>query len=84
MGNDPIWLFGDGWEDGARSARLGGDGPLGCLLPRRCRWADLVPDFEHTRSSPRGLGEARGLDRVTAALNADRRLTVAYLPVQRP
>jgi len=31
-----------------------------------------------------GLGEARGLDRVTAALTADGRLTVAYLPVRRP
>jgi hypothetical protein len=29
------------------------------------------------------LGEARGLDRVTAAATPDRRLTVAYMPVQR-
>ncbi len=31
-----------------------------------------------------GLGEARGLDRVTAAETADGRLGVAYLPVRRP
>jgi hypothetical protein len=30
-----------------------------------------------------GLGEARGLDRTTAAATPDKRLAVAYLPVQR-
>jgi hypothetical protein len=41
-----------------------------------------VPDFDHAIVTS-GLGEARGLDRVTAAATTDRRLAVAYLPVQR-
>jgi hypothetical protein len=42
-----------------------------------------VPDTDHRLVSA-GLGEARGLDRMTAALTADGRLGAAYLPVRRP
>ena len=41
-----------------------------------------MPDFGREVVTS-GLGEARGLDRVTAAATPDRRLAVAYLPVQR-
>jgi hypothetical protein len=46
-------------------------------------WADLEPDLDASVATA-GLGEARGLDRVTAAIARDRRSVVAYLPVCRP
>ena len=42
-----------------------------------------MPDLERSFVIG-GLGEARGLDRVTAAATADGRLGAAYLPVRRP
>ena len=42
-----------------------------------------MPDLDRRLISS-GLGEARGLDRVTAAQTADGRLGAAYLPVRRP
>lgn len=82
MGNHPIWLFWDGWQGAldlpgsVAMARWGG-------FFRDLPWSELVPDLE-LRLATSGLGEARGLDRVTAALTADGRLGVAYLPVRRP
>ena len=81
MGNRPIWLFDEGWEsalDLPGSAAMAHWGTFFRGLP----WADLVPDFDHAIVTS-GLGEARGLDRVTAAATTDRRLAIAYLPVQR-
>jgi hypothetical protein len=82
MGNNPIWLFWDGWQaalDLPASEAMARWGAFFRALP----WADLIPDTER-RFAIGGLGEVRGLDRVTAALTADGRLAVAYLPVQRP
>jgi hypothetical protein len=81
MGNMPIWPFADGWEsalDLPGSVAMARWGAFFRGLP----WADLVPDFDHAIITS-GLGEARGLDRVTAAATINRRLAVAYLPVQR-
>jgi hypothetical protein len=82
MGNHPIWLFGEGWQDaldlpGSLAMARWGD------FFRKLPWSDLVPDLERELVSA-GLGEARGLDRVTAARTADRLLGAAYLPVARP
>lgn len=82
MGNHPIWLFWEGWQ-----AAL--DQPGSIAMARwgaffRARpWSELVPDLE-LRLVTAGLGEARGLDRVTAALTKDGHLGVVYLPVRRP
>jgi hypothetical protein len=81
MGNKPIWLFGDGWEtalDLPGSVAMARWGAFFRALP----WAELVPDFDRAVVTS-GLGEARGLDRVTAAVTPDQRLAVAYLPVSR-
>jgi hypothetical protein len=81
MGNRPIWLNDPGWEaalDLPGSLAMARWGAFFRALP----WADLIPDFANTIVTG-GLGEARGLDRVTTAATADRRLAVAYLPVQR-
>jgi hypothetical protein len=81
MGNKPIWLFAEGWEaalDLPGSVAMARWGAFFRSLP----WAAFVPDLDHEIVTA-GLGEARGLDRVTAAVTPDRRLTVAYLPVQR-
>jgi hypothetical protein len=82
FGNHPFWLFWDGWQDALdlpgslAMARWGG-------FFRALPWNELVPDLERKLITG-GLGEARGLDRVTAAVTQDRRLGVAYLPVRRP
>lgn len=81
MGNRPIWLYDPGWEaalDLPGSIAMARWGAFFRALP----WAELVPDFNNTIVTG-GLGEARGLDRVTAAAAPERRLAVAYLPVQR-
>jgi hypothetical protein len=82
FGNHPIWLFWDGWEqalDLQGSSAMARWGAFFRALP----WSELVPDLER-RFVSGGLGEARGLDRVTAAVTANRRLGAAYLPVRRP
>jgi hypothetical protein len=82
MGNNPIWLFWAGWQHAIAlpgsiaMARWGG-------FFRQIRWSDLVPDDRHTVLSG-GLGEARGLDRATAARTGDGRLAVIYTPSRRP
>lgn len=82
VGNHPIWLFGQGWQaalDFPASKAMVRWGAFFRKLP----WHELVPDIEH-RLVTAGLGEARGLDRVTAAQTADKQVAVAYLPVHRP
>jgi hypothetical protein len=82
FGNHPIWLFWEGWQDALdlpgslAMARWGG-------FFRALPWSDLAPDLDRALVTG-GLGEARGLDRVTAACTGDRRLGIAYLPVRRP
>jgi hypothetical protein len=81
MGNNPIWLFWDGWQ-----AALGLPASIAMArwgaFFRAIQWADLVPDLGH-RLVTAGLGEARGLDRLTAAVTGDGRVAVAYLPTPR-
>jgi hypothetical protein len=82
MGNHPIWLFWAGWQEALElpgswaMARWGG-------FLRRLPWAELVPD-DQRRLLTGGLGEARGLDRATAAATPDGRLAVVYTPARRP
>ena len=82
MGNRPMWLFGDGWPDALDSPGSVAMARWGSFF-RGLPWADLEPDLEASVAIA-GLGEARGLDRVTTALSADRRLAVSYLPARRP
>lgn len=82
MGNHPIWLFGKGWKEALDlpgSVAMARWGDFFRTLP----WSELVPDLDRQLISA-GLGEARGLDRVTTAVTADGRLGAAYLPVCRP
>lgn len=82
MGNTPIWLFWDGWREALdlpASIAMARWGAFFRALP----WAALEPDLDR-RLVTAGLGEARGLDRVTPALTTDARTAVAYLPVARP
>jgi hypothetical protein len=81
MGNKPIWLFDPGWQaalDLPGSLAMARWGDYFRALP----WADLAPDFDHAVFTA-GLGETRGLDRVTGAATPDGRLAVAYLPAPR-
>src|SRR5581483_5911810 len=81
MGNAPIWWFGPGWEAALEMPASVAMARWGAFF-RRLPWADLVPDFDRAIVTA-GLGEARGLDRVTASATPDRRLAVAYLPAPR-
>ncbi|HVO01082.1 MAG TPA: DUF4038 domain-containing protein [Candidatus Cybelea sp.] len=82
FGNHPIWLFWDGWESALDLPGAHAMARWGAFF-RALPWAELVPDLARAFVTG-GLGEARGLDRVTAAMTADRGLGVAYLPVRRP
>lgn len=82
MGNKPMWLFGTGWPEQLRSPGSIAMARWGAFF-RALPWAELIPDLGH-EIAVAGLGEARGLDRVTAAATPDRRLAVAYLPSVRP
>lgn len=82
MGNNPIWLFWDGWQEALHLPASEAMCRWGAFF-RALPWAELVPDTER-RLVTGGLGEVRGLDRVTPAMTPDGRLGVAYLPVQRP
>lgn len=82
MGNKPMWLFGEGWADALTSPAAVAMARWGSFF-RDLPWADLEPDLDASVGTG-GLGEARGLDRVTVASSRDRRSAVAYLPVRRP
>ena len=81
MGNAPIWLFGEGWKDALDLPGSVAMARWGAFF-RGLPWGNFVPDVGHEVVTA-GLGEARGLDRVTAAATPDRRLAVAYLPAHR-
>jgi hypothetical protein len=81
MGNFPMWLFGKAWEDQLSSPGSVAVARWGSYF-RKLPWADLVPDLKQ-RFIVGGMGEIRGLDRVTGAMTPDSKLGVAYLPVQR-
>jgi hypothetical protein len=82
MGNHPIWLFWTGWQDALDLPASVAMARWGSFF-RELPWAELIPDLDR-RLVTGGLGEARGLDRVTGALTPDARLGVAYLPAHRP
>ena len=82
MGNRPMWLFGEGWEDALTSPASTAMARWGDFF-RALPWFDLEPDQDRAFAIA-GLGEARGLDRVTAAVSSSADLAVAYLPVRRP
>jgi Protein of unknown function (DUF4038)/Putative collagen-binding domain of a collagenase len=81
MGNNPIWLFGEGWQDALELPGSLAMARWGAFF-RTLTWSELLPDLGREVVTS-GLGEARGLDRVTAAATPDKRLAVAYLPLQR-
>lgn len=82
MGNKPMWLFGKGWEDALLSPGSVAIARWGEFL-RTVPWFDLEPDEAHSFATA-GLGEARGLDRVSAAVSTFGNVALAYLPVRRP
>src|SRR5262249_53540247 len=82
MGNHPIWLFWDGWQEALDRPGSIAMARWGAFL-RALPWSELVPDLE-LKLVTAGLGEARGLDRVTAALPKDGRHGVVYLPARSP
>jgi hypothetical protein len=82
MGNNPIWLFGDGWREAldlpaSRAMTIWGD------FFRALPWAQLEPDLDE-RLVIAGAGEARGLDRAMTAMTPDGRLAVTIVPSAGP
>ncbi len=82
MGNHPIWLFWEGWEEALGLPASFAMSRWGDFF-RQLRWAELEPDATR-RVLTGGLGEARGLDRATCAVTSDRTLAVIYTPARRP
>ena len=81
LGNKPIWPFEAGWQAALELPGSIAIARWGAFF-RGLPWAGLKPDLKR-RVATDGLGEARGLDRVTAAATDDGRLAVAYLPAPR-
>lgn len=81
MGNHPIWLFWTGWHSALELPASYAMARWGAFM-RALPWAELVPDLDQ-RLLTGGLGEARGLDRATAAATSDGRLAVIYTPANR-
>lgn len=82
FGNNPIWLFAEGWKDAL-------DWPGSVAMERwgayfrAFRWYDLKPDFR-SEVLIAGEGEHRGLDSALAARTGDGAMVVVYTPAQRP
>lgn len=81
FGNRPMWLFDPGWVAALDSPGSKDLMRWGALL-RSTRWYDLVPDQKHEVVTG-GLGEANGLDYLTAGRTPDGKLLIAYLPSAR-
>lgn len=82
MGNHPIWLFWDGWQEALEWPASIAMARWGAFF-RGLPWAELAPD-EQMQVLTAGLGEARGLDRAACAVATDRQLAVIYTPAHRP
>ncbi|MCL4708120.1 T9SS type A sorting domain-containing protein [bacterium] len=81
FGNNPIWLFGEGWQqvlesEGARSMTH-----LGALFRSRA-WHDLVPDYDHEVVIA-GYGDVSTSSYLAAARTRDGSTAMAYLPEAR-
>jgi hypothetical protein len=81
MGNNPLWLFWDGWREALDLPGSIAMARWGAFF-RGLPWSDLLPDLED-RLVVGGGGERRGLDRATAAMTGDGRLAVTYAPTRR-
>ena len=81
MGNFPIWCFKPGWREALDKPGSVGMQHWGRLFRSR-PWHTLSPDTEHKVVTD-GLGEFWGLDYLAAAVSADGRLMVGYMPTAR-
>jgi len=91
LGNNPIWLFGSGWEKAmdlpgsvsmAHLRRLMLSRPWDSLEPDHDGSTTFVTDLSHT-VIPGGRGELRGLDYLAAARTTDGGTVIAYMPSGR-
>lgn len=80
-GNRPIWLFDDGWRDaldspGSRSAQV-----LQAVV-RESPWTELIPVGSDVLITS-GRGRLGKEDFVVAAVTADRRFALLYVPTRK-
>jgi uncharacterized protein DUF4038/collagenase-like protein with putative collagen-binding domain len=79
MGNDPIWLFGSGWQQALNSRGAVTLANLPSLLAGRAWWS-LVPDVNNTVLT---AGVSSGADQAATARASDGSFVVTYLPSAR-
>jgi uncharacterized protein DUF4038/collagenase-like protein with putative collagen-binding domain len=79
MGNNPIWLFGSGWQQALGSRGAQTLSYLPALLGTRAWWT-LVPDVNHTVLT---AGISSGSDQAATARASDGSFVLAYLPSAR-
>lgn len=78
LGNAPLWLFEDGWQEAMDSPGARHMTQLANTFGSRAWW-QLVPDFSHTLLKS---GYGSGNTQSVAALAADRSFAMAYLATQ--
>lgn len=80
-GNRPIWGFFPGWQK-ELDGHGGRDMAILSKFVKFIPWNELEPDDKHEIVT-KGLGEFRGLDYLSAAISADGKRLVAYIPTPR-
>jgi hypothetical protein len=81
LGNNPMWLFNPGWQAALESIGSKDMVHLKEFFSAH-PWYNLVPDQRHSVVTA-GLGEFNGMDYLTAALTADGKTLMAYMPTAR-
>jgi hypothetical protein len=79
FGNNPIWLFGSGWQAALSSAGSTSMKYLALLFNSRY-WYKLVPDFNNTIIT---AGRGSSTTYATACWTSDSSSIIAYLPTSR-
>jgi len=81
FGNFPVWLMAPGWQAALDSPGARAMSHIATFV-EAVEWWRLQPDTRR-RLLVAGLGEARGLDRATAAIAPDGTIAVVYVPTPR-
>ncbi|RIK81671.1 hypothetical protein DCC62_01660 [candidate division KSB1 bacterium] len=81
FGNNPIWFFGEGWQQALESEGARSMTHLGALFRSRA-WHDLVPDYDHEVVIG-GYGDVGTGSYLAAARTRDGNTAIAYLPEPR-
>jgi hypothetical protein len=80
FGNNPIWLFGSGWQSALGLQGSINQANFGAFF-QSIPWHELVPDYGHTVLTS-GYGSLSDASYVGCARTSDGNYIIAYLPTQ--